>query len=154
MFKTLHYKAKSEVKQKIKQSVPENELVLITVSVTDNKSLKWTKPNKEFRYKGEMYDIVRQETKDEMISYSCIHDFKESKLFANINEHIQRHIADNPIQRKKANILLKRMFKVFYCNDLEFISFPTTFKLINYKNYLQAYNSIYIHVLDPPPKFA
>ncbi len=152
VFKALQYQVRNEVKQRIKQSVPDDELVLITVSIADNKSLTWTKPNKEFRYKGEMYDIVSQETKEDMILYYCIHDFKESKLFANLDEHIQRHIADNPKQRKKAENLLKKITKDYFIRVLIINHSPKALPNLKYKNYLQAYNSIFLDILTPPPK--
>lgn len=152
MFKALQYQVRNEVKQKIKKNVPDDELVLITISVADNKSLTWTRPNIEFRYKGEMYDIVRQETKEDIILYYCIHDFKESKLFANLDEHVQRHIADNPQQRKKAENILKTVTKDYFFQLLIISHFPEVQQNLKYNKYLQAYNSICLDVLTPPPK--
>lgn len=152
VFKVLQYQVRDGVKQRIKQSVPDNEFVLISVSIADNNSLIWTKPNKEFRYKGEMYDIVKQETKEDVILYYCIHDFKESKLFANLDEHIQRHIADNPKQRKEAENILKRLAKDYFFQVFTINRLSELLQNIEYKIYLQTYNSICLEILIPPPK--
>lgn len=152
VFRALQYQVRREVKHRIKQNVSDDELVLIPISIADNNSLTWTKPNKEFRYKGEMYDIVRQETKKDMILYYCIHDFKESKLFSDLDEYVQRHIADNPKQRKKAENLLKKVTKDYFFQVLIINNAPKSSQNLKYKKYLQAYNSICLDVLTPPPK--
>jgi hypothetical protein len=148
----LQYQSRREVNQRIKQSVPDDELVLIKIAVTDIPSLNWTKLDKEFRYKGEMYDIVRQKTKEDMILYYCIHDFKENKLFVNLHEHIQKHIADNPKQRKKAENMLKKLTKDYFSHVLTINNSPISPQDLKYKKYLRTNNSIYLDVLTLPPK--
>lgn len=152
VFKVLQNHVRDEVKQRIKHSVPDDELVLISVSATDNYSLIWTKPNKEFRYRGEMYDIVRLETKRDLILYYCIHDFKESKLFANIDDHIQRHIADNPEQRKEVENILIKLAKVYFFQVISINSPDETQLDVKYETYFLTYNSICLGIVTPPPK--
>lgn len=150
VFRALQYRVRREIKHRIKQNVSDDELVLI--SIANDNCLTWTKPNKEFRYKGEMYDIVSQETKEDMILYYCIHDFKESKLFADLDEHVQKHITDNPKQRKKAESLLKKITKDYFFQVLIISNSHRVPQNLKYKKYLQAYDSIYLKVLTPPPK--
>lgn len=152
VFRVLQYRVRREIKYRIKQNISDDELVLISISITDDKCLTWTKPNKEFRYKEEMYDIVRQETKEDMILYYCVHDFKESKLFSDLDGHVQRHIADNPKQRKKAENLLKKVTKDYFFQVLIINNSHRASQNLKYKKYLQAYNSICLDVITPPPK--
>jgi hypothetical protein len=142
-----------EIKQRIKKCVPEVDLVTFQVLSSDEKNLFWTKKGKEFRYKGEMYDIVRRTKNGDTVSYSCIRDVKESKLFADLDKHVQKHMNDNP-QRKKENqeIFKKLIQSVFIQDD------PTrdiaSFNVIELEFFFKQrkYDSIIIDKLSPPPQ--
>ena len=153
-FKIVRYQIRGEVKRMIKNSVPEEDLVAIHVRNSDKCSLYWTKPGKEFRYKGEMYDVVRQEAEGSSVTYYCIHDFKESKLFADLNKHIRKHVADNPQQRKKTENLTKKMSQNLFFekkSDRDVIK-----KALSVKYYMSGdiYCSVIIDPPTPPPKKA
>lgn len=152
VFKILQYQVRDEVKQRIKQSVPEDELVLIPVSITDNNSLIWIKPNKEFLYQEKMYDIVRREIKENQVLYYCIHDFKESKLFLALDEHIQRYINANPIQHKKAGNLLKKVSKNYFFQSFSIKTSPEVLPNSLFKKNTKTYTSICLDIIVPPPK--
>ncbi len=153
-FIIVQYQVRYEVKQKIKQSVPDEELILISVSINDNKTLTWIKASKEFRYNGEMYDVVKQEIKNKQILYYCIPDFKESKLFENLDEYIQKYVADNPKQNKETQNILKKLTNIYFFQAF-FINSPLEFPYnLTYKKYLNTYKSICLEILNPPPEFA
>jgi hypothetical protein len=152
VFKVLQYQVRDEVKQRIKHAVPDDELVLISISTVDDKSLVWTKPQKEFRYNGEMYDVVKLKIKEDSIVYYCIHDFKESKLFSELGDYVKRYVADNPNQRRKAEILLERLIKDYFIQVFTINISYKEFINLRYRKYLRAYPSVCLKVLTPPPK--
>lgn len=82
---------RKEIKQRIKQSVPENELVRISITPPTASSLQWIK-SFEFRYRGSLYDIVRTEHVGDTTHYTCIHDVKEQGLFADLDEHVRKQM--------------------------------------------------------------
>jgi len=90
----------------IKEGVPEDKLIAFsfdrTIREKPIKEFKWTKPN-EFRYKGEMYDIVREETGKDSVTYYCIHDVKESGLFKRWESYLDDYLSKNP--KKKSDFL-------------------------------------------------
>ena len=76
------------------QRNPSKLTVLTMVNVDKDKEFQRIH-KKEFRYKGEMYDIVREIKTGHTTVFICTHDTKESKLFAGlkrINQNKQ-HLA-------------------------------------------------------------
>ncbi|MEZ4721380.1 MAG: hypothetical protein R2813_05820 [Flavobacteriales bacterium] len=95
IFKLQQTAIRHEVKQQIKAGVPEEDLVTLKIA-----KLWEAEPNnrferehsREFRFDGEMYDIVRTEDRGDTTVYLCIHDVKESGLFAELEEMIEEEI--------------------------------------------------------------
>lgn len=106
LHKGMEAKYKREIRQMIKEGVPEDKLVTFSFCGTIREKpvagFRWTKKN-EFRYKGEMYDIVREETAGDSIVYHCIHDVKESGLFKRWESYLDDYLSKNP--NKKSELL-------------------------------------------------
>ena len=80
VFNQLQHNIHRETERQIEKGLPDEELVVI---VTDHEEdLHWTRPYKEFRYKGEMYDVVKIKTFNNKKNYYCICDKKENNLMA------------------------------------------------------------------------
>lgn len=96
---------KNEIKQRIKQAVPENELSYIAINAENTGKIIW-KNDHEFTYKGNMYDVVRVEKSSagETV-YCCINDIQEKRLFANLKTQIQNNFEGNNRNDKKTNPL-------------------------------------------------
>lgn len=96
-FKVRQYHVKQGIKQRIKEGLPEEELDLVKIPLEWEKSwskdFKWIEGH-EFRYKGEMYDVVRQEVHNNETWYYCIKDEKENELFAELEDLLEREMAD------------------------------------------------------------
>lgn len=84
---------RKEIKLRIKQSVPEEELILIALTQEEAASLQWLK-SYEFRYRGGMYDIVRSHTSGDSVYYMCVNDVQEEQLFVNLHEQVERQMND------------------------------------------------------------
>ena len=90
VFRFQQHQIRKEVKHKIKLGVPQNELYLIRISPDNQHLIQWIH-SKEFRYKGVMYDVVRKKTIDaKTIEFACINDEQEAKLFAHLDEEINK----------------------------------------------------------------
>ena len=150
-FKVMRKQISKEVKRAIKKSMPEEDLVPIQVSTDDNNSLFWTKKDKEFRYKEEMYDVVRKEIISNTITYFCIHDFKESKLFDNFDLFLSEYMDKNPQKYNCINLIKRLIQSVYYHEIRQIIIFRKLSNSVDF--YLNSYyNSIAIDKLTPPPK--
>lgn len=155
VFKLQEFLIKKEIKQRIKAGVSESELVLIKIPV------EWeTKGNeafqrihsREFRYFGEMYDIVRYEKHDDTTYYHCIHDVKESALFANLDDLVRKDNHPNPERQKRINELL-RLISIQYlppseCEPIESYQMIKFFALYRFSE-----KTWHEKPPSPPPRF-
>ncbi len=87
VFKTLQYRVRSEIKTRIKESVPADQLILIVVSQREKDKLQWMH-DREFCYGGSMYDIVHQYSRNDTVFYSCVNDKQEELLFSHLDLHV------------------------------------------------------------------
>ena len=149
-FKTEQYEIRSEIESEIKAGVNIAELTTISISKTLKSDLQWTESEKEIRYKGEMYDVVKSSETRDSITYFCINDSKEATLFSTLNEHISQHIASNtPWKNSKKSTT--HVLKLYH-------SFPQLTKILSNSNSetFQFRNSIFtsikLEVNAPPPK--
>jgi hypothetical protein len=103
IFKIQQYQIRKEIKHLIKLGVPDNQLVHISISTKNKSQLEW-KHSKEFRYKGNMYDVVKIEiVNDSTTLYQCVSDQQETILFANLDEQVKKNMdsknnGSNPIK--------------------------------------------------------
>lgn len=148
----IQFQVKDEVKSLLKHSVSHEDLVLISIENSESSLLTWTKPNKEFRYQGQMYDVVEKEIKGSKTEYRCLHDFKESKLFEHLDIHIKNYISHHPEQQNKTKNLLNIMAKLFFFqrNTLSLKSNCLTKK--THAIFIQNYQSIALDLRYPPPQ--
>ena len=74
----------------LKSDIPDEKLHTITVSSAEQQStdFQWIH-KREFRYKGNMYDIVRTEQRGDVTVYRCIHDIEEEQLIESQKELVQ-----------------------------------------------------------------
>ncbi|HRI46724.1 MAG TPA: hypothetical protein PK559_06455 [Ignavibacteriaceae bacterium] len=152
LFKSLEVKYKREIKTLIKSGIPEDKLIefVFHKSIVDKeiKNFKWVK-NYEFRYEGEMYDIIRTKVIGDSIYYSCFHDLKESALFSNLHKHLLDFISTNKANKKEILNIIHDYSKYYVSHD---ISFLTVFSAIQFStiNYFNIKPKIF-EIISPPP---
>jgi len=107
----------------------------------------WTRKGKEFKFNDEMYDIVKVEIKNNMVTYFCIHDKDEKEL----TQVFDTLVKNNNTNNTKNDInLLKELSKYnLYLNNI-FILNPTACSQNIYIKDL--YISIFEDINLPPPK--
>lgn len=154
VFRIIRSDIRESIKEKLASSVPKEELVLIKISSTNPpKDFQFIEAGREFRYKEEMYDIVYQEVKGDTVYYQCIHDVRETKLYADLDQQIQNEYSTNPTHEKKQTELLKKIPK-FY-----FLSINSIF--LGFTCYTQqpdethpAWRDAFLLLYIPPPEIA
>lgn len=155
VFKYEQTLVKKEVKRRIKFGIPENERLLFSIpkwmEETPNKEFKRIHKG-EFRYKGEMYDILYAKEDADTTHYIVIHDPKESNLFARLDEHLNKYndwnTQHNPLSKSKKEL---KKYKKDY-----FSPFPKTklyFSTLDFAFSEKTcfYNSIMLSIESPPP---
>lgn len=154
VFRIIRSDIRESIKEKIESSVPKEELVLIKISSTNPpKDFQFIEAGREFRYQGAMYDIVYQEVKGDTVYYQCIHDIRETKLYADLDQQIQNEYSTNPTHEKKQTELLKKIPK--------FYSLSTNSIFLGFTCYTQKQDETHPSCLDalltieaPPPEIA
>lgn len=156
VFKYLQWDIKKQIKTAIKKGVPENELVVFRFP--NNKKLqrklgiRWIEGH-EFKYNGNMYDVVKSVKKGNEVFYYCINDQQEKSLFANLKEQVDNAINNDTTKSKTLQLFKKMNFNYFiykfeFNHNIEGINISLSAVLpIDFKN-------ISKEVLTPPPQFA
>jgi hypothetical protein len=107
----------------------------------------WTRKGKEFRYKNEMYDVVKAELKKNKVTYLCIHDKDEKELTQVFNTLVK----DNNSSNKKNDInLLKDLSKYnLHSNNILILNPTACLQNLYIKD---LYISFFGDINLPPPK--
>jgi hypothetical protein len=155
IFKSFEHKYKKEIKQLIKAGVPEKDLVRFKFHISIIKNVthdfSWVKKN-EFRYKNEMYDIVKTEFNGDSVYYKCIHDFKESNLFSDFDKYLI-DLLKSDSGKKNEFLSLFNYLNIFY---LLVQPFSINDKpVINSERILAVHSELsegFFNILTPPPE--
>lgn len=112
---------RKETKTAIKYGVPQEEWLHFSIdSIADQ--IVWTKPGKEFRYKGTMYDVLHPDCANPSVLV-CIADVHESGLF----EHLEELVANAGYGSNEKPGPIKQVLKVFGSTYVQ----PNSFSLYN-----------------------
>ena len=140
----------------MKNNLADNELEKVVVSNVDidngSSDFRFKDDNKEFVYKGKLYDIVRQKSDGVNTVFYCINDKNEESLIEGLEEHIQRNTDQNLPAKNNTSNLVKNIVKDALpdkqykqiCNYCSKITFNTYYNL-----YLKEQ---FIPPPTPPPK--
>ena len=153
-FKIRQYSIHQTIKTQIKKGVSESDLVLlkITKELEGKTSKVFKKINsKEFRYKGEMYDIIRQKTQGDTTFYWCIWDKGETALLGALDELVEKALRNNPEQKKGSDHLNKYLSSLFFTKfSFEFL-LPYT-KMLAHSIFTEHPVSLFLDHSTPPPE--
>ncbi len=120
--KAVQWDVRRDVKRRIKAGIPKEELVMLQFSKRQPPSnIVWMHA-REFRYEGNMYDVVNQEDIGDSIRYYCILDERDTWLYANIEQQIRQELTGNPQRQRQQTELLQQIPKFFWlpANPIEY----------------------------------
>jgi hypothetical protein len=147
-FEVARFSIKEEIKEKIIHNLPESELSLIKIPSGTHEKIIWMEEGREFKYQGNMFDVVRICKKADTTYYSCFSDVKESKLLANLDKLVKEQ-TDN--SRSKTN-QKKQEITYFFQKPLSTQSLTEI--TVSYFHFSSRYKSINTDVLSPPPRIS
>lgn len=101
--------AKREVKEMIVNGFENKDLLRLTFSKQDSKTILNWEHAREFEYSGEKYDVVRSEENGDSLYYWCYHDHKETRLAKELEKW-----KTNIFNTKKENQHQKNRFEHFF----------------------------------------
>ncbi|OFZ56040.1 MAG: hypothetical protein A3D92_21270 [Bacteroidetes bacterium RIFCSPHIGHO2_02_FULL_44_7] len=143
----------SEIKKRIKQSVPEAELHLI--SFRSLQDIVWTKPGKEFILGEHMYDVVHNVSKEGRVQFLCINDVEESILFARLDDLVNRLLGSdgNPVH-KSGKQIIKLVSLIEDLIQIDVDVQPYVVQQVNFPETFSFYETECMKVPLPPPELA
>ncbi len=132
----LRAKIRYEVRERFEEKSPENQasttLLKIPLSWIEqgHPELIWTEDD-EFRYYGEMYDILSQEQRGDTIWYTCFHDKAETELMDGVFEKMQAR--RDPLASGAARFVFAALFEKWHLEDevLNDFNFPLAKQVLN-----------------------
>ena len=151
VFKVEQYQIKSEIEAKITAGIETEALTIITIEKSDFQSVEWVEGNKEFRYKGGLYDVVKNTETRKTITYYCISDLKEESLFSDLDEHIHVNVANN--SQKSSKKLNNHVIKLYFLNTRP-ILIPQELAYFPLFSSRVISASAILEINTPPPQFA
>jgi hypothetical protein len=94
VFNFEHSQIKHKVKQMLKGTIPETQLVIFNFGQNELSKLDWIKSN-EFKFQNHYFDVVKKEIlSDGSVRFKCISDKQETKLFQKLNQTIAIKLAN------------------------------------------------------------
>lgn len=106
---------------------------------------------KEIRFKGKMFDIVKEEIGQGTIVFYCIHDEKEDKLEKEFAKNVQKNADDKCLTNSQMQFNNQIHF-------VEFVNKPDISSPIKKNIFYSSYQANRLpnisQVLTPPPKFS
>ena len=156
IFKIKQWLFQYKMETLISSTFVSDSLTCISILSDNQNELHWERDNEEFWYKGELYDIVRLEKKDGFVFYYCVEDTPETELYYQFAENIKKQTQNDNDDSSPLSNLFKKILELDLppANRLtipiEFIGYSKKNK--EYLPYLNLYNSIFYHSIDPPPK--
>ena len=152
VFKISQNQIRKEVKREIKMRLNDSDLHTIVFNKNELRTINWVKTDKEFFHNKELYDIVRTSETETTITYYCINDKQEEQLFASLDEHINKHLANHKSSKKNNLKLIDNNYKILHSSSLTLTNFYT---IINHQT---AYKTMLVStdsaLSTPPPDFS
>lgn len=109
---------KKKAKHKIEEAIAFEDLTKLTFSINEVKELLVFKGEKEFEYKGNMYDIIYSNKSDNNITYWCVNDNEETALNNKVNDLLTLMLQKNAKKSTHQRIVAK-YFPNYYQNKTE-----------------------------------
>ena len=105
--------------------------------------------SREFRYNGDMYDIVKKEENENQLILYCINDTKEKKLEEEFEKRVHQNTSENK-QRPSAN----NQFNILLSEAVQQEKIGTVLmpEYIFIERLTTGYNSHHSEIPSPPPR--
>jgi hypothetical protein len=96
-------RVKKSAELAIKMGINKDQQILLKFTEEESRTQLVWEHSKEFEYQGNMYDIIRIETRDDVIWYWCFLDKKETQLKRDLHLFIAGMLGQNPGNQNQEN---------------------------------------------------
>ncbi|MBK9107612.1 MAG: hypothetical protein IPM92_04310 [Saprospiraceae bacterium] len=144
---------KKEVKKLLISGIDREDLVLLKFTDEEMKSqLQW-EHSKEFKFKGEMFDVVERNIVGDTTYFWCWWDYKETKLCKLLDQLTNYAVGNLPEQRDHQERLYSFFKSLFITEPLISLDIAITPKKKRIFEVHEYFTSTIIVPPAPPPKF-
>ncbi|MFH1050226.1 MAG: hypothetical protein V1779_04760 [bacterium] len=139
---------RTEMKRMMKSNIPKDKIEILKIA--NNSKYFQRIHEKEFRFKGKMYDVITELPTDEYTIFYCINDEKEEQLMESYSKLFETSI-DGMTSVKYSLKILKNIFFPLYF-EKENLMISNNFFII--ENVMNSDNCIecFFDIDPPPPK--
>lgn len=151
VFLMVQYSHHQEVKRALK-GPRHGALEVIEISKKDmDNHPHFTRVNeREFLYKGSMYDIVRTVESGDSVYFYCMNDKKETRMFAELKKHAGSH---DQAPTGTTKHVVKKLAQDYFCDPVPAYAFAEGTDLSAERQHI-LYSSPYGDLFSPPPEQA
>ena len=96
---------REKMERKLINSLEKSKLICIVENTENLSKISWERPNKEFRFEGNLYDVAYVETISDVNYYYCLSDKDEMKLEAKIDKFLENNTEKLPFGNNSKLIL-------------------------------------------------
>lgn len=145
-----------EVKQQLKLGVNDDELYTFIIpnnlQEASSSGFNWVRPNKEFRYKGGMYDVIRKKQDVKTTEYTCISDTKEAEIFTQLEQLVNQGVSNNPEQQQQRGYCFQMLKTLFYQPINQFGISKALIEITHDTAYKSSVSNPHIRLFVAPPE--
>lgn len=106
--------------------------------------------SREFKYNGDMYDIVKKEENETQLIVYCINDTKEKQLEEEFAKRVHQNSSENK-QRPSANSQINILISEAVQQEQSGRALAPECIII--ERMTEKYKSLYLDIPSPPPRF-
>ncbi|WP_435355126.1 hypothetical protein [Emticicia sp. SJ17W-69] len=145
---------REEMIENISHHIISDKLTCIIGNEQNLTKIEWERDGEEFWFEGELFDVVKTENNNGIISYFCISDKEEASLCAKI-EYLSQSLHENsPLNTASKDIIIL-IFQQIILPTYTLLNFENTIICLEKTKFpaiLNLYFSSYISQILVPPQ--
>ena len=143
------FQIKNNIKTYAENTLSDDHFEVIQLN-GNSKNIHWIDKN-ELIYKGELYDIIRTKTENNITNLYCLKDKAEEKLFADLQKELNKNSDNNLPQNNKSKNLVKLISDVFLIKKTQNIQ-SYNLRITTHYSYINTYSEINTETPSLPPE--
>jgi hypothetical protein len=105
---------KETVEAQLKQGVEAADLIVLAFAKKEAERLLEWEHEREFEYQSQMYDVIKVESRNDSLFYTCYWDKAETALNEQLDRWMANFLQQSPVQQQQSE-RLACFFKSLYC---------------------------------------
>ncbi len=136
---------RTTMRQKLEEHEKNTEFIFTKEAFAH---LEWTKKDKEFLFKGKMYDVASVKREGNLVRVFCLFDNEETGL----RQKLKAFFFVSPDKNVPLQTTVKVLSQKYFSAGLLSLSGLFNFRILMYKPYSFSFHIFENEFTDPPPK--